>query len=325
MDPRDARVVLQEARRWRARGLLTAEAYTAIEAEYAADAEAGGAEPQGLGIAILYALAGVLVGAACVAVPILLEVADDWIGLWLLALGAPLLALGLLLWVRGAPPGIVDALLVGSLVPLTFMGAPSDTAGRWLAPVGLAAAVALTWLPRASPTLPILASAATFAAAGILSFQWFEEPGFLWPGLDTLGTWTWMLLTLAQLAATVLVGRAKGLPWRLPVSALLCVGAVAPFVLLLEDVVTSEPAHFYELMVGLFELSLLTIGLGLRERGLVLGGALVVAADAIVFAFQVDVLFGILVLVAVAVALVLLATLLKRSRKDLSRKAPPAA
>lgn len=322
MDPRDARLVLREARSWHARGLLTADALAAIEAEYAAAAAgagpetaAGTAERPGLGLSILYALAGILLGAACVAVPVLLHVAESWVGLWLLALGLPLLAVGLVLWRGKAPAGIVDAVLIGSLVPLAFMGAPGDSLGKWLAPLGLVLSVAVAWLPRRSPTVPVVASAAAYACTGLLAHQWFREPGFLFDEFSNVGEWVWLLLTLAQLAATLLVGRRLGLPWRLPVSALLCIGVVVPFVLVLDSALPSHPSRFYELLVGAFELALLAIGLGLRERGLVLGAALVVAGDAIVYAFDLNVLLGIVVLLAVAAALIALATVLKRSRR----------
>jgi hypothetical protein len=321
MDPRDARLVLREARSWHARGLLTAEALAAIEAEYAAAAAApkeaaaaDGLERPGLGLSILYALAGVLLGAACVAVPVLLHVAESWVGLWLLALGLPLLAVGLALWRGKAPAGIVDAVLIGSLVPLAFMGAPGDSLGKWLAPLGLVLSVAMTWLPRPSPTVPVVASVATYVCTGLLAHQWFREPDSFDEFAD-VGEWVWLLVTLAQLAATLLLGRRLGLSWRLPVSALLCIGAVVPFVLVLDTALPSHPTRFYELLVGAFELALLAIGLGLRERGLVLGAALVVAGDAIVFAFDLNVLLGIVVLLAVAAALVALATVLKRSRR----------
>jgi hypothetical protein len=321
MDPRDARLVLREARSWRDRGLLAPEAFAAIEADYAAAAAQAEPDRPGIGLAILYALAGVLLGAACIAVPVLLDVAESWVGLWLLALGAPLLALGLALWRTRTPAGIVDALLIGSLVPLSVMAAPGDSLGKWLAPLALLAAAAVTWLPRASPTVPVVASVGAFAAGGILAHQWFRKPGFLFDEFSTAGEWLWLLLTLAQLAATVAVGRVRRLPWRLPVSALLCVGVVAPFVLVLDSALPSHPTRFYELLVGLFELGLVGVGLGLRERGLVLGGALVVAGDAIAFAFDINVLVGIAVLLAAAAGLVALATLLRRPRR--AGGAPP--
>lgn len=321
MDPRDARLILREARAWRDRGLLTPEALATLEAEYAPAASLAESERPGIGLAILHALAGVLLGAACIAVPVLLDVTESWIGLWLLALGAPVLVLGLALWRSKTPPGIVDALLVGSLVPLAVMGAPGDSLGKWLAPLALLAAVAVTWLPRASPTVPVVGSVATYAATGILAHQWFREPGFFFDEFSTTGDWAWLLLTLAQLAATLVVGRTRGLGWRLPVSALLCVGLVVPFVLVLDSALPSQPSRVYELLVGLFELALVGVGLGLRERGLVLGGALVVAGDAIVFAFDINVLVGIAVLLAAAVGLIALATVLRRSRR--AGGAPP--
>lgn len=321
MDSRDARLVLHEARDWARRGLLTPQALRTVEAEYGPSAAATPEERDapGGGLAVLYALAGVLVGAACVAVPILLDADEDVVGLWLVGLGAPLLAAGLVLWMRGGPAGITDALLIGSLVPLTFMGAPSDELGPFLAPLSLLAAVAVTWLPRPSPTVPILGSVATFAASGILVYQWFGNSDFSL--FDAAGDWAWFSLVALQLAATIVGGRMLAKPWRIPVSALLCVGLVVPFIFVLEEAFPSHNSHFYELAVGGFELALLGIGLALRERGLVLGGAVVVAGDAIVFAFDIDVLLGIVVLIGVAIALVALATMLKRRPRPAPRPA----
>ncbi len=323
MDPRDARLVLQEARAWTRRGLLPQASLDVLEGEYAPRAAAKDGEPAGIGLAVLYALAGALLGAACVAVPILLDAQEAVIGWWLLALGLPLLVGGVVLWRTGGPFGIVDALLVGSLVPLTFMGAPDETLGKFLAPVGLLAAVLVTWLPRASPTVPVVGSVATYACAGILSYQWFRETGFIFDDVGARGAWLWMTLAALQLAATLTFGRASKASWRTPVAALLCIGLVIPFVMVMDDLFPSQDSHFYELMVGLLELGLVGLGLLLRERGLILGGAIVVAGDAIVFAFDVDVLFGIVVLVAVAFALVALATWLKRRGRPLPPETAP--
>jgi hypothetical protein len=325
MDARDARLVLREARGWHARGLLTTETLATLEAEYGPAAAAPEAERPALGLAVLYALAGILLGAACVAVPVLLRVRGSAAGPWMLALGLPLLAVGLGMRARKAPAGLVDAALIGSLVPLTAMGGPDVALGRWLAPIGLAAALAATWLRRGSATVPVVGSVAVFVTCGILSHQWFPDGRDAFGGFGRGGEWLWLLLTLAQMGATLAVGRRLGLAWRGPVSALLCAGAVVPFVLVLDGGLPSHPARFYELWVGAFELALLAAGLALRERGLVLGAALVVAGDAIAFAFDLNVLFGIVVLLAVAAALLALAALLKRSRKDLGGGGPPPA
>lgn len=106
MDARDARLVLDEARGWARRGLLTPEGLRVVEAEYGAMAATDGSERDspGGGLAVLYALAGILIGAACVAVPILLDAGEEVVGVWLVGLGSPLLAAGVVLWRRTAPP-----------------------------------------------------------------------------------------------------------------------------------------------------------------------------------------------------------------------------
>ncbi|MEA3166294.1 MAG: hypothetical protein QOJ26_1166 [Thermoplasmata archaeon] len=311
MDPRDARLVLNEARGWARRGLVAPEAMATIEAEYGATA---GREPAdadvdqpAVGLSILYALAGALVGAAAIAVPILLKVADAYTPWWLLGIGLPLLAIGLAGWRLGWPAGIVDALLIGSLVPLTILGLPNDTLGRWIPVVSVAAALAVAWLPRPSTTTPVVGHVAVFASVGIACHQ------MLGPVVDD-GTvsWVWLGLGLAQLGSVVGLRSGSPLPWRTVVTALLCVGMVVPFVLGLDHAIPSQPARTYELFVGAFELALLLIGLGLRQRGMVLGASIVVAGDAIVFAFDVNVLLGIVTLLGVAVMLILLATTLRR-------------
>jgi hypothetical protein len=309
MDPRDAALVLDEARKWAGRGLLSSTALEVLEREYGTDAAREGPSPDrpGVGLSILYALAGVLLGAACVAVPVLLHSPETVIPWWMLGLGLPLLAAGIV-WSRfDGPSGIVDALLIGSLVPLTIMGLPNDNLGRYLAPVSLVAALAVTWLRRDAPAVPILGSIATFASAGILSHRLMGN------FFDTqAGSWLWLGLGLVQMAATLLIAPR---PWRTPVAALLCAGLVIPFVLGLDRALPSHDARFYELLVGAFELGILLIGLGIRERGLVLGAAVVIAIDAIAYAFETNVLLGIGVLLGVAVLLIVLASTLKRGRR----------
>jgi hypothetical protein len=310
MDPRDARLVLEEARGWARRGLLSPEALETIEFEYGAmaDLKAEEQDRPAVGLSILYALAGILVGSAALAVPILLKVPESTMPWWLLGLGLPLLAAGLWLWRSSGPVGIVDALLIASLLPLTILGLPNDTLGHWLPPISLAAAFLVAWLHRPSTTAPIVGQVAIFASIGIACNQMLGDvfdDGFV--------SWIWLVLGLGQLASVVLL-RTWGspLPWRTVVAALLCIGVVLPFVLGLDHALPSRSPRTYELLVGVFELALLFIGLGVRERGMVLGASIVVAGDAIVFAFDVNVLLGIVTLLGVAVLLILLATTLRR-------------
>ena len=304
VDSRDARLLLEHARAWARRGLLAPGALDTLEAEYGSAAVAADGTP-GVGLAILYALAGVLLGAACVAVPTLLHSKESEVPWWLLGFGLPVLAAGLLLWRKGGSPGLVDALLIGCLVPLTVLGLPDKQMGQWLAPISLAVAIVVTWLPRASATAPVIGSIAIFAAAGILTHRLFGD------FFDSqAASWTWLALAFVQFAATLAF--ARGRPWRPAVLALLCVGVVIPFVLGLDRALPSHSPRFYELMVGGLELALLMLGLGLRERGVVLGAAIVVAIDAIAYAFETNVILGIVVLLGVATALVLLAGSLKR-------------
>lgn len=319
MDARDARRLLDAARSWADRGLLPQESLATIERELspravAATPTAPAAESPSIGLAILYALAGVLLGAACIAVPILLKVGDRTVPWWLLGLGLPVLAAGLLLWRRGGPTGIVDALLVGALVPLTFMGTPDRSIGQWLSVASLACALSVVVLPRTSPTVPVVASVALFLSGGILAQAMLDRLQ------DTQASaWLWLALGLAQLAGTLAFAARK--PWRAAVLALLCVGTVVPFVFAVDrSLPFGGHGRTDELLVGAFELALLCVGLAVRQRGLVLGAALVVAVDAILYAFATNVLLGIAVLLGVAVALVLLASTLKRGR----RIPPPA-
>lgn len=307
MDARDARLVLAEARRWAERGLVSPTALEVLEREYGAQASADARDGPGIGLAILYVLAGVLLGAACVAVPVLLHAGDPVAPWWLLGLGLAVLAVGIAAWRLRVPAGIVDALLVGSLAPLTFMGLPNEGLGKVLSPVSLVAALAVTWLRRASPTAAVVGSIAVFASSGVVSHRlvgdWFDSQS---------SAWLWLALGLAQMAATLVVAPRS---WRPAAAALLCVGVVIPFVLGLDKALPSHNARFYELFVGAFELALLLVGLGLRERGLILGAAVVVAIDAIAYAFETNVVLGIAVLLGVAVLLILLASTLKRGRR----------
>jgi hypothetical protein len=312
MDARDARLLLDAARSWSERGLLPRESLAVLDRELSPRAVAplpAQEEGPGIGLSILYALAGVLLGAACIALPILLKVGDHAVPWWCLGLGLPVLALGLLLWRKGGPAGIVDALLVGALVPLVAMGLPDRAIGQWLSILSFACALLVVALPRASPTVPVVASVALFLSGGILAHSLLDR------FRDTQASaWLWLALGLAQMAGTLAFAARK--PWRAAVLALLCVGLVAPFVLAVDRALPfGDHVRADELLVGAFELALLCVGLALRQRGLVLGAALVVAVDAIAFAFATNVLLGILVLLGVAVALILLASTLKRGRR----------
>lgn len=311
MDARDAALVLGEARRWAQRGLLSPAALEEVEREYGAQA-ASRSEGPTLPQAVLFSLAGVLLAAACIAFTFLSHLSEPSTA-WTLAvcaLAAAGIGAALRLRFPGQPWG--DALLVTGLVCAGFAMMPDDAAGRVLVWLALALALAAPWLAGVWSPVPI-------AAVGVFTWGLYRATSlflgrgsFFFDQPNDLGVEVWV--SIQALYTVGLVGlRWARLRWWSSAAGAASIALVVPVALFTDQVVHPRADGVAELVVALPEFALLALGIGLRSRELVICPALVIAVDAIVFAFDVGgVGFGVVALLAVAGGLVALAGLMRR-------------
>ena len=308
--PEFARELVLEAEGWVEEGVVSRAQADALRARYAPllsqpgrytppDRHAERASG-GLLAEFLYALAGVLVGAAAIVVIAVGLQMEDTLGLFSAA-GGILIAAGVLVHLRADRPLVGDALLAAGLVPLTVASFPggSDLYGA----LAMIAALALLLWRRDVTFLPSLAVVAFSIGAAATFFELFEQ------GENT----AWFLAQAALLAGVVasdrmLRGADSGL------AGALAVGGVAfSFVLFLDETASTLTSEGAELALGALMLAVLGVGVWLRHRGVAVGAAIVVGGDAVVFAFDVGgVLLGTGILLALAGVLVWQAEFLKR-------------
>jgi len=301
MQRREAERLVQKAREWAAKGLIPEASVPRIEDEYR---EALDQEPEAsVAAQALYGVGGALLGAAAIALVVLLEPGEDVAGWALFGLALALGAFGVGLALLTRQQDLADALFTGALVAAVFAGllvldlfggAPDGQAITTLTALG---SLALVWARGDRGLVPGVATAAFFVASGMaLSLL-----------LDQEDAWStaWLLVGLVYTASVAVLGRRLGRRWRAPVLGLCTFGVGAAVLVFTGTVLDPRLKGAYELVLGAVQLALLGAGLALREKGLVVGAALIVAIDAIVFAFDVGGLaLGLSVLLATA-ALVL--------------------
>lgn len=304
--PGFARELATESERWVAEGLVTPEQAEALRARHPATPE----ETRGDSAAsqILYGTAGILLGAAAIALVVV--GLDTQTGFPLALLGLALLGGGVALRFALPERGLLgDALLVAGLVPLVTSAFPDENEMLgWLSP--LAAIALLAWRRDGGFVAPLSVIAFTVGIAAA-AFQTFDDAGaLLWLGAQ-------ILLALG----IGLAGRA-GLVTANTLASALATIAIVPAILgyaFTADRAGSSEA--LELTIGAAMLGAMAIGLALKDRGMLLGAATALGVDAIVFAFDFGGVFtGTIVLVALAALLVFQAEALKR----FFRPTPPA-
>ncbi len=297
-------MALREARRWNQAGLVDDDALAAIEASYRVDAS----RPDGsrsAGATAVYGLAGILLGAAALAFVMLIDVSETAGSLIWLGIGLAAAAVAAAL-VAAKQNDLADALFLAALIPLTAMSAPQTSVGDALSIVSVLAPLALL-AARLGRVLPPIAATIAFIVATGFAVDKLSLTGpageLLWAGLAT----GWLVLL-----SLINVVKRDTLPSV--ALALAVVGLTPSYIMYLFEGFDPSFRGGTELMLGIPMLGILIAGLGLRERGIVLGAAIVLAADAIVFAFDVGGLgLGLSVLIGTAIALlVLAATVLRR-------------
>lgn len=273
-----AEKLADEVPAWVDEGLIEPEQAEAILQRY----EYGGPETDsGLG-SLLYAAASVLLGASIIALVLVgIDPADP----------EPALAvLGLALSASGATLGLVhpqrgllaDTLMAAGLAPLAAAVAQAPTSAGLETPfvvAGLAAPLGLIAWRRNRPFVAALSVLGFTVASG---FAFFE----IWDAESTRAT-AWLTVQAILLAGLVAMDRW----WTRTSSATsvsLAVAATAvSLVYFLAEGVEISGDETIELALGGVMLALIVAGLALKDRGLVLGGSIVLGIDAFVFAFTV--------------------------------------
>lgn len=285
-----------ESEAWAAEGLVTPEQAALVRARYGAPEPAG----EGTTTSILYATAGVLLGAAALALVFVGFDSPD-APLHLALLGLALEAAGIALFVFvPARRLLADAVLVAGLVPLAAVSFPDGYDA--LAPLGAAAAAGLLAWRCDRGFVQVLGVVAFSVSAAGASFSLLERQGeMLWTGLQAA-------LLVGLVARDRWIGRDDVAAASISVLALGL--SLIPF---FGERFQGFDNEAIEVAIGVVALVVMGGGLALRHQGLVLGGATVLGIDAVVFAFDLGgVLTGTIVLVVLAALLVLQAEAIRR-------------
>lgn len=338
LSPRQGMLVVAAARDWTRRGLMAPAALAQVEHEYGSlaathhEAEHAAAvrepDPQNLGLAVLYALAGTLLGAAVITVPNLL--CPRWSSTLVQLAGALVLggaALGLR--DRRVNQGLVQTLLVAFLVPLVAAAATAPDAAwhprLWFVIVAGAAAGAVVLLPRSGIVVATAATVALLTCLVGIGAEAEAALGYHGPGFQLRWSLTAVLLLATVVYALACARRGTRPVWASVVllGSTLVLGFCL-YMLVDDGFALRDEATF--LAFGPVALALLGAGLLLRELPIILAAAIVVAVDAIGYGFAVDVKAGVVVLVLVALGLMAVAMGLgRRRRRPTARPSEPRA
>lgn len=293
----------EEVPGWIQEGIVTDEQAQRLLDRYHADASHPvDDEEEGWASHLLYGTAGALLGAAALA--FILVGLDPAEARWpLLLSGGALLGVGvaldLVLPVRRL---LAQASMAASLIPMAASVMDQGfELGMW-ATMAVAAGL-IVWQHR-SRFVPAFSVVAYAVASGAGTFELVSD--------GAQAAWLWFAMIAALGVGTVLVDRLlRDEDGVTPVA--LAVGALAisllPVFLQGVDIQDSENV---ELALGGVMALVMTAGLGLKHRGVVVGAAVVLTIDAVVFAFDVGGAFlGTGVLLALAAVMVWQAEMLK--------------
>lgn len=316
MEPEEARRLLEHARRWAAKGWIPGPSLARIEAELRPEMAKAPTARRAALPTILHGLGGILLGAAAIALVVLLfdNVPGDHSAQQaaiLFGIGLVALAGGVALWLLTRNQDLADALLVASLVCLTFAPVPDDGLLKWACLGSMAVAAALSFLRRTAMGA-FFATAAFHASAFVMAFKLFQGPGFF-SGPTDAGYTVWLLLAVTHTVALLSVRVGLRRAWLSPALSLAAPALAGPSGAFADQVLDLRFDGAVELVVALPAVALLAAALRFREPGLLLGASAVLSLDAIAFAFDVGGLaVGIVVLLAVAAAVLGLATVLRK-------------
>lgn len=286
-----ARRLREEVPEWVAEGIIEeTQAQRILDRYQHAPAGADEAETNAAFRVFLYATAAILIGAAALAfVFVGLDPAQPGNGLLALGLLSASLGVGLHVF-HGERDLLVDALLGASMVPLAAAAVEAELT---LAPVfalGLPVAyLAWRWEKPFLPTLSVIGFSVAAAATVFAHETWA-------PASEEASAQAWLIVQGVFLAALVGYDRLRGADWTAPAALGVLAIALAFLVYLME--ITSLASTGIELALGGMLAGLLLVSLALRHQGMAVGASVGLGVDAIVFAFDVDELFGTVVLLA---------------------------
>lgn len=286
---------------WVEEGLIDEEQGRAILDRHPVGAESAGDEWAGDWTStLLYGTAAVLLGAAAIAL-VFVGLDPDPKQPYLAVVGGVLAAAGL--GVALAMPEqelLADALLAAALAPFAVAAfGPDAEAGASLlyGTIGMAVPAAYVLVRREGAFLPTLSVIGFTAAAAGTAFNVFDG--------DSAQTLFWVLAQLVLVLGLLGIDRllrSEDASTPVALAVLGFGGSLVPWLAEGVDVGSSETI---ELLLGGAMIAVLGAGIALRHRGLVVGAAVGLCVDAIVFAFDVGgVLLGSGLLVALAVVLI---------------------
>ena len=316
MDRREALTALRLANGWHREGLLPDASLAKLRARY--EAAARSATGETFGTSVLYALGGILLGAAVFALLFLLEQngfisRTERVAPWLfLGWG---LAWAILAFAAdvGRKPGLADAFHVAALVAIAAAGIPrADDLFLWA--FGMAYALGIVAYRKERWMMPLLALVAFNVS--VVAFVW----GRLERTSDHLATTAWFLIAAVQLVTLTLQGRIARRAWSataIGLATLLLAGTFLGYYFQVAEGPLPDFDGDAEAFVAVLMGAAMAVGLWFREKGMVLASAAVLAVDAVVFAFDVGELVGGLVtILAMAGLLIWQAGFLRRYLRE---------
>ncbi len=320
MDRREARTALRLAREWKDEGILPESSLTALEERYGAAAAKAETEP--FGTTILYGLGGILLGSAVLALFVLLlendiisDRSSDEVAPWMfLAWGAVCGGAAFAFDKVLRKPAVGDAFHAAALVAVTAAAFPkADDWPLWL--LSMAYGLAITAYRRTRFMVPLLGLVAFNVAAAAFVWGYLERRQ-----TEEIAFGSWFAIAALQMVALAAVGRLRRQSWSgtaLGLSTLLMAGTFLGYYF---DAIDEKVADFQgdaEIFLAALMGAAMAAGLALREKGMVVAAALVIAIDAIVFSFDVgEVIGGLVSILAVAGLLIWQAGNLRKYLKE---------
>ncbi|MEK6975040.1 MAG: hypothetical protein AABY18_01695 [Candidatus Thermoplasmatota archaeon] len=319
MDRREAKLAVELARQWASEKLMPPASLAVLESRYAADAR-DDPDRESFGSGVLYGLGGILLGAAAFALLVLLDdngiIADvtqtaPWLLLaWGLACAGGAFALDLV----ARKPRLGDALHIAALVAITASGFPRPDE----LPLGflaMAYAGAILWYRRSRFLVPFLALVAVNVALASILFGRVARVAD-----EEIAFTIWFAYAVVQMPALVAAARLAKWPWptfSLAAATLLLAGSFLGWYFDAVDELVQGFDGDVEVYLAVLMGATLAGGLVLREKGLVLASALVIAIDSVVFAFDVgEIIGGLIAILAVAGLLIWQAGALRRYLRE---------
>ncbi len=320
MDRRDAETALRLARQWTREKLMPTSSLAVLEKRHAADAGREGGES--FGSSVLYGLGGVLLGAAAFALFFLLmdngyitsqdgDREAPWIFLtWGLACAAVAFTIDFV----AKRPTLGESFHVAALVAVTASAfpRPHDLA---LGHMAMLYAVGILAYRRQRFMVPFLALVA-------LNVAWTSvmESAF-WPlRSEEAAFGAWFVFAIAQMGLLIVATRSTKWPWPATSLGGVTLLVAGSFLAWYFEVIAEQTNGFpgdVEIYLAALMGAVMALGFVLRQKSMVLACALVIAIDAIVFAFDVgDLVGGLLAILAVAGLLIWQAGFLRRYLRE---------